>query len=209
MIIIVDYGLGNLGSVENMLRRLGATAAISGDPSIVAQADKLILPGVGAFDQGITNLRARALAQTLQERVIERRVPILGICLGLQLMTTGSEEGQEPGLAWLETKTVRFQTNRTSSDKHTPIRVPHMAWNEVRILREDVLFGGLHRDARFYFVHSYHLAESPETTIAVTTHGYEFPCAARRDNIAGVQFHPEKSHRFGLALLKNFAETEQ
>lgn len=206
MIAIVDYGMGNLGSVANMLRRLGVPACITGDPVCVARADKLILPGVGAFDQGMRSLGSRGLVDVLRERVLEQGVPLLGICLGMQLLTRGSEEGSLPGLGWFEADTVRFRAPVQSPGSGQTLKIPHMGWKPVAVRKPDTLFKGLEAGARFYFVHSYHVVGDPEDIVAVAEHGDEFVAAIEKDHISGVQFHPEKSHRYGMALLRNFGE---
>jgi imidazole glycerol-phosphate synthase subunit HisH len=207
VIVVVDYGMGNLGSIANMLTRIGATVTISSDPAVIETATKLILPGVGAFENGMRNLGDRGLVPVLHRRVLEQRVPILGLCLGLQLFTRRSEEGTLPGLGWIATDTVRFGGERLGAG----MKVPHMGWNLLRPARPHPLFDGLDSDARFYFVHSYHLAAAPDgaDTMGTTTYGYEFASAAGRDNIMGVQCHPEKSHRFGMTLFRNFVERVQ
>jgi imidazole glycerol-phosphate synthase subunit HisH len=203
VIVIVDYGMGNLGSMLNMLKKAGVRAVISSDPADVSAASRLILPGVGAFDAGMRNLRERGLVPALTRRVIEEGTPILGVCLGLQLFTEGSEEGGEPGLGWLEARTVRFRRE----DLGPELRVPHMGWNQVRPTRSHPLLQTLPSDARFYFVHSYHLeCAAPGDVLATTRHGYDFASIVARGNLMGTQFHPEKSHRYGMALLKCFAE---
>ncbi len=201
MIVIINYGMGNVGSVLNMVQKVGAEVVVSSDPQVIKESDKLILPGVGAFDQGMQNLEELHLRELLQERVIQKKTPILGICLGLQLFTRRSEEGSRAGLGWLAANTLRFQLERSSE----PLRTPHMGWNTVRPVREDSLLKGLEKENRFYFVHSYHLAcEDATDVIGKTLYGYEFDSVIRRGNIMGTQFHPEKSHRFGMQLLKNF-----
>jgi glutamine amidotransferase len=202
MIAIVDCGIGNVGSVANMFRKIGVPAVVSGDSGVLAEAEKLVLPGVGAFDHGMTRLRASGLIPILERRVLQDRTPILGICLGLQLLTRDSEEGACPGLAWLPASTVRF---RFSGEEQGRLKVPHMGWNTVHPARA----GGwpsLSGQPRFYFVHSYHLeCDFPDDVLATARYGYEFAVAVRRENLAGVQFHPEKSHRFGMAVLRDFA----
>lgn len=205
MIVIIDYGMGNLGSVANMLRRLGVAARISGDPAVVAEADRLILPGVGAFDQGMRNLHASGLVEVLQERVFERGVPLLGICLGMQLLTRSSEEGSLSGLGLFEADTIRFHLPDPLPGIRQVLKVPHMGWKQVTVRKRDPLFVGLETGARFYFVHSYHVVCAPADAAAVAEHGYEFVSAIQKGHIAGVQFHPEKSHRYGMVLLRNFA----
>ena len=199
MIVIVDYGLGNPPSVRNMLRKAGHDAQVSADPAVLRSASRLILPGVGAFDHGMQNLEDRGLIPILNEAVMERKTPFLGICLGMQLMSRGSEEGVKRGLGWLAADTVRFKF--PPSD----LRVPHMGWNTVSRTRESFLTRAMPEDARFYFVHSFHVQfENPEDVALVAHYGGDVVAAARRGNVAGTQFHPEKSHKFGLALMKNF-----
>ncbi len=203
MIVIVDYGMGNLGSILNMLKKVGAPALVSSDASEIARADKLILPGVGAFDQGMRNLAERNLTPLLNDLALQKGKPILGLCLGMQLFTRGSEEGQLPGLGWLDAETIRFRFPPESGCK-----VPHMGWNTLAPCAQHPLFAGLGDEPRFYFVHSFYVScAAPENVLAQTRYGHDFASAIGKGNILGVQFHPEKSHRFGMALLKNFAET--
>lgn len=203
-VVIVDYGVGNLNSMLNMLRKIGAREArISGDPNDILSAAKLILPGVGAFDRGMENLRARGLIEPLTRRVMQDRAPILGVCLGMQLFTERSEEGSEPGLGWIDASTVRFDAAPGAA-----LKVPHMGWNWVEFAGGSPLGRGLKEDARFYFVHSYHVAPGAACQVAGTTEycGIRFSSAIEAGNIFGVQFHPEKSHSFGMRLLSNFVE---
>ena len=202
MIVIVDYGMGNLGSMANMLRKVGATAAVSSDAAAIARAEKLVIPGVGAFDAGMRALAERKLVPLLQERAAAG-TPTLGVCLGMQLFARGSEEGQLPGLGWIDAHARRFRANSGGMQ----LKVPHMGWNTVRPLREHPLFAGMPDDMRFYFVHSYHVVcDDPYSALAAAEYGGDFVAAVARDNVMGVQFHPEKSHRFGMQLLRNFAE---
>jgi imidazole glycerol-phosphate synthase subunit HisH len=201
VIVIVDYGMGNLGSIANMFKKIGTSAEVSSDPNVVKRADKLVLPGVGAFDAGMREIDARGLRTVLTEKVIGEATPILGICLGTQLMTKGSEEGTSPGLGWIDADTVRFRFPDRAS-----LRVPHMGWNEVCPAKESLLVSGLDALPRFYFVHSYHLVcREKEDVLMTADYGYKFVAAVERGNIVGVQFHPEKSHKFGLQLLRNFS----
>ncbi len=203
MICIVDYGIGNLGSIANMLKRVGAAATISSDEAVIRAADRLILPGVGAFDAGMRNLTDRGLIPVLEERALGAGVPILGLCLGAQLLTERSAEGSLPGLGWIPGETVSFDLDPGDAN----LKVPHMGWSTVRATRPHPLFADLNEDARFYFVHSYHLScRDPVHVLGLARHGYDFAAAIGAGNICGVQFHPEKSHRFGMQLLKNFAE---
>ncbi|MBF0625877.1 MAG: imidazole glycerol phosphate synthase subunit HisH [Magnetococcales bacterium] len=201
MVVIVDYGCGNPASIANMAKKIGQRAVISADPEILANATRLILPGVGSFDQGMGNLRQRGLRPLLDRKVLEERVPILGICLGAQLLCRRSGEGREPGLGWIDADVVRFDPQRLGPE----LRIPHMGWSDLTVTAPDPLFAGLDSGARFYFVHSYHLVcDRVETVIGTAVHGHPFTAAVARDTIRGVQFHPEKSHRFGMTLLDNF-----
>ncbi len=203
MIVIVDYGVGNLGSIINMLKKAGAKAIASSNPEVLQQAEKLILPGIGAFDAGMNKLNERGLVPLLNHLALEKKVPFLGLCLGLQLMTKGSEEGQTQGLGWLDAETVRFKFEAEQSQ----LKVPHMGWNTINIKREHPVFTDLEADARFYFVHSYFVkSNNADHVLATTDYGGDFDSILGRENILGAQFHPEKSHKFGLHLLKNFAE---
>lgn len=202
MITIINYGLGNLNSVANMIRHVGGKCVLTGSPSEIAQAEKLVLPGVGSFDAGMEALRSSNILPALNEAVLSRQIPILGICLGMQLMTRKSEEGSLPGLGWIDGEVKRFCIPDSGKER---FKVPHMGWNSIRISRKNPIIGD-GPEQRFYFVHSYHVT-CPETdVIAVSTHGYEFVAAFAHENIYGVQFHPEKSHRFGMKLWKNFLE---
>jgi glutamine amidotransferase len=205
MIAIVDYGLGNPASVRNMLRKAGHTAEVTADHEEVRRATRLILPGVGAFDHGMQNLADRGLIEVMNDAVLGRKVPMLGICLGLQLMSRRSEEGVLPGLGWLAADTVRFAFPPEASG----LRVPHMGWNTVARTADTFLSDGMVPDARFYFVHSYHVRCDDRADVALTAaYGGDVVAAAVKGNIAGTQFHPEKSHKFGLALLRSFMEWE-
>ncbi len=199
MIVIVDYGVGNVGSVLNMLRKIGAKTRISCLREDICNADKLILPGVGHFGRGITKLQETGLVSLLEDQVFTMRKPILGICLGMQMMTKGSEESDVPGLGWIDANTIRFP-------EMPGLRVPHMGWNTVRPSVSGHLFD---RDAteaeRFYFVHSYYVqTTNPVHTAANCLYGVDFAAAFEVGNIFGVQFHPEKSHLFGMGLLRRF-----
>lgn len=202
MITVVDYGVGNLASIANMLKKIGMPARISADPADIASATKLILPGIGAFDQGIQSLRERSLIEPLNRRVRQDRVPTIGVCLGMQLLGLTSEEGREAGLGWIAAHTKKFR-----ADGPEKLRVPHMGWNEATAVKPDPIVAGLQSHPRFYFVHSYHVVcDDPSNVIATTPYGIDFTSILRQDNVWGAQFHPEKSHRFGMQLLKNFAE---
>jgi glutamine amidotransferase len=203
MIVIVDYGVGNLGSIKNMFKKIGYKAEPSSDPEVLRQAEKLILPGVGAFDAGMSKLRERGLINLLNELVLEKKVPVLGHCLGMQLMTKKSEEGTETGLGWVEAESIRFKFE--SDQSH--LKIPHMGWNGIDVQRQHAIVAGLETGARFYFVHTYHVVCKNESdVVAYTDYGYNFASVIQKENIIGAQFHPEKSHKFGMQFLKNFAE---
>jgi glutamine amidotransferase len=199
MIAIVDYDMGNVASVANMLKRIGARdAALTRDPEVLRAAERIIIPGVGAFENGMQNLEAFGLLDALNESAHGRCVPILGICLGMQLLTKRSEEGSMRGLGWIDAETIRF---RATGDE---LKIPHMGWSEVRPTRPNPLVDA-GANPRYYFVHSYHLScASEENVIATANYGGDFPAIVNSRNIYGVQFHPEKSHRFGMDLLKRF-----
>ncbi len=200
MITVVDYGMGNLGSVLNMLRRVGVDAEVTGDPVRIATAERIILPGVGAFDAAIERIDASGLRAVLDHKAMEERVPVLGICLGMQLLTRRSDEGTRAGLGWIPAETSRFPSG-------SGLKVPHMGWNVTESTRKSPLTSGLDGEVRFYFVHSFCVqTDDPEDTVLRSRYGIDFAAAVHRGNIMGAQFHPEKSHRFGMRLLKNFAE---
>lgn len=203
MLVIVDYGLGNLGSIQNMLKKIGVKATISSDSSIIQQATKLILPGVGSFAFAMNQLAELKLIEILNKKVLEEKTPILGICLGVQLFTSFSEEGNCKGLNWIEAETVKFSFNESNEF----LKIPHMGWNDVVPNKQSKLFEGMPEDSRFYFVHSYYLQPKNEQDVLLkSNYGFDFTCALEKDNIVGVQFHPEKSHKFGMQLLRNFVE---
>jgi imidazole glycerol-phosphate synthase subunit HisH len=203
VIVIIDYGVGNLGSVENMLKKIGVKAVVSSDAAEIDKAEKLILPGVGAFDHGMQSLNERGLSGVLNRKVVTEKTPILGLCLGMQLFAKTSEEGRSPGLGWLDAALVRFDFG--GSDVR--LKVPHMGWNFIRISRPHPVLDGFDSESRFYFVHSYYMkCGDPSDVLAFTDYPAPFAAAVGRGHIVGVQFHPEKSHKFGMHLLRNFAE---
>lgn len=201
MIAIVDYDIGNLGAIANMLRRLGAACEITADPERIAASSRIILPGNGAFDACMKNLRATGLVPLLERKVLAERTPLLGICVGAQMLGRDSEEGREAGLGWLDMRVRRFP-------EVPGFRVPHMGWNQVVPRQtQHPLTRGMDGDSRFYFVHSYYMEPSdPADVLLVAEYGIRFAAGVARDNIVGVQFHPEKSHRFGKRMLHAFAE---
>jgi glutamine amidotransferase len=200
---IIDYRTGNLNSIRNMLKKIGAPSTVASSPEDVLRAEKLIIPGVGAFDAGMSRLEESGLIPALHEMVRHRQTPILGVCLGMQLMTKGSTEGSRPGLGWIDADTVRFDQTLDPG-----LKVPHMGWNVALPVKPSVLLQDMPEEARFYFVHSYFVrCHNPEDRLLSVTHGATtFDAAFERGHIRGVQFHPEKSHRFGMWLLRNFVE---
>ncbi len=201
MITIIDYGLGNLGSIQNMFRKIGAKSIITSEFDKIEQASKLVFPGVGAFDTGMKNLDSLGLVELLNKKVLIEKVPILGVCLGVQLMTCCSEEGVEKGFGWFDAKTVNFNFDEIDGK----FVLPNMGWQEVSFIKESPLFEGLPSTSRFYFVHRYHLkSNKAEDVSMIAKYGYEYEVGLEHDNIVGVQFHPEKSHKFGMKLYQNF-----
>jgi glutamine amidotransferase len=202
MITIVNYGLGNLGSISNMLKKIGVKSQINSDHEEIEKAQKIILPGVGHFDRAMERIGQLGLKEILNQKALKEKVPVLGICLGMQIITKSSEEGQLPGLGWVPAKTVRFGFSKESN-----LKIPHMGWNLVQRSAPSPLTENFEPEHRFYFVHSYHArVEDEKYSILKTEYGYLFDSAIQNDNIFGVQFHPEKSHRFGMRLLENFAK---
>lgn len=201
MIVIVDYGMGNLGSVTNMLKKVGAEFKISISKDDIVNAKKLILPGVGSFEKGIVNLKNYGYFELIKDKVINEKIPILGICLGMQLLTKGSEEGNKDGFGFIDAYAKRFSFDKSK------LKVPHMGWNIVNIKKENNIYKGINEDQRFYFVHSYAVKCNDKSDIlSMTTYGNEFVSSFQRGNIIGAQFHPEKSHKFGINFFKNFVE---
>lgn len=199
MIGIIDCGIGNLGSIQNMLKKIAVPAKILEKPDEMSGMDKLILPGVGSFDNGMNSLRGQGWIEPLEKAVIEEGRVILGICLGMQMMTEGSEEGTEKGLGWIKGRAVKFSFGDSGR------KIPHMGWNIVKPVNGSDLFRSAEKELRFYHVHSYYVKlENPGEEIGSTEYEYPFTSAFRKNNIMGVQFHPEKSHKFGMELLKNF-----
>ncbi|MDF1678192.1 MAG: imidazole glycerol phosphate synthase subunit HisH [Legionellaceae bacterium] len=199
MIHIVDYGMGNLGSIFNMFKRIGVDAKITNDVNEIKNASKLILPGVGSFDAAMSAINKGNLRKVLDDKVLSEKTPILGICLGMQLMTEGSEEGSLPGLGWIAAQTCKLEARGD-------LKVPHMGWNIACSVGENHLIDNVGEEQRFYFVHSYCVKVKDEANALMKTeHGTLFDSAIHSGHIYGVQFHPEKSHKYGLRLLTNFA----
>jgi glutamine amidotransferase len=202
MIVIIDYGMGNLLSVKKAFHRIGEEVFISSSEKEIEKADKLVLPGVGHFGQAVENLNRRQLWNILNEMVLVQKKPVLGICLGMQLMASHSEEGDAVGLSWFDAEVVRFKVADTIKYK-----IPHMGWNTNDMVKDSSLFKNLVINSEFYFVHSYHIkCNDPDDIITTTIYDYPFTSAIQKENIFGVQFHPEKSHDAGEMLLRNFVD---
>lgn len=201
MVGIINYGLGNLGSIQNMLKVIGEKSIISDDIDKLDECERYILPGVGAFDAGMMRLNERGLADFIKKQSFDEKKPILGICLGMQLLGRKSEEGNLPGLGLIAFDNIKFRLDDSE------LKVPHMGWDIVKFKQRNPLIDRLNGTQRYYFVHSYHaLCDKAENVLMTCDYGYEFTCAVVNDNIMGVQFHPEKSHDFGMALLRNFVK---
>lgn len=199
-VAVIDYGMGNIGSICKMLRLVGAEPTVSSDPDRLSEADKLVLPGVGHFDRAMTNLHSAGLVETLKELVLANGMPILGICLGMQLFCQSSEEGSQPGLGFLDARVRRFEF-----PPEIRLKVPHMGWRDLELARPSALLDGLDEPSRFYFVHSYYVDCAVDgDVVARVNYGHPFVAAFARGAVWGVQFHPEKSHRFGIRVFENF-----
>jgi imidazole glycerol-phosphate synthase subunit HisH len=202
MIVIIDYGVGNIGSILNMLKKIGTQARISYSLDEIAQADKIILPGVGAFDSGMRRLNDGGFVDILNKKR-KIKTPILGICLGFQLMTLGSEEGKLKGLGWFDAQTIKFNF----PEEQKKFKIPYMGWNYVKVCKPSKLFKEMFNEPKFYLVHSYYIKANNETDVLCKTeYSIQYASAMEKGNIYGVQFHPEKSHKYGMKLLKNFSE---
>lgn len=201
-IVIIDYGLGNPASIKNMIKKVGGSSEISADLSVIEKADKLIIPGVGAFAKGMENLKSSGIKDVLDKKALKDKVPVLGVCLGMQLLTNHSEEGNVNGLGWIDAQTKKFDLDPAN------FKIPHMGWRDVTFDKKDhPLLKNIDPDPRYYFVHSYYVAcNNAANSLAHTEYGVTFDCAIAKDNIVGFQFHPEKSHRFGMELIKNFID---
>jgi len=197
-IIVVNYGIGNLASVKNMLNKVGADASISSCPRELLAADKIILPGVGHFDHGMKMLKNSDLFSPLNSFALEMKKPVLGICLGAQMLGRSSEEGVLPGLGWIDMECKKLPS-------HPTLRVPHMGWNEIKIQKGTPIFSEIAKDARYYFVHSYYMkCKNAENSAALTSHGIDFSSVVVKENVCGTQFHPEKSLKHGMKLFDSF-----
>ncbi len=202
MIALVDYGLGNIQAFANIYRRLGLPVETARTPEALDGARKIVLPGVGAFDWAMEKLNASGMRDKLDEMVLERGADVIGICVGMQMMAKRSDEGRLPGLGWIDAEVTRFDTAAFNQRTH----LPHMGWNDVEVAAQDMLFRGIEAP-RYYFLHSYHVVpKSDRHVLATASYGGRFVAAVRAGNVYGTQFHPEKSHGWGISLLKNFAE---
>lgn len=200
MIAVIDYGMGNVGSIINMFHKIHEDVLLASDPESIESADKLILPGVGSFDNGMSKLSELGLTDSIKKHASKGKL-LLGICLGMQLLGKSSEEGKLEGLSLVD-----FHCNRFSFRNDIGLKVPHMGWNIVSIKSNDEILSGIEGTPRYYFVHSYHAVCTGDKDILMSsTYGYEFTAAVKHGNVYGMQFHPEKSHNFGMKLLQNFA----
>jgi imidazole glycerol-phosphate synthase subunit HisH len=203
MIAIIDYGLGNILAFTNVYKRLNIPVTVAKTPADLAGATKFILPGVGAFDHAMKLLQDAGMRESLDHLVLQQKIPILGICVGMQILAQGSDEGSLPGLGWIPGRVRAFSTTPGAAE----MPLPHMGWNDVQPAEGHALFKSMEADARFYFLHSYYFeCAEARHAIARASYGIDFSCAVQSANVYGVQFHPEKSHHFGVNLLKNFAE---
>ncbi|MDR1610870.1 MAG: imidazole glycerol phosphate synthase subunit HisH [Candidatus Symbiothrix sp.] len=203
MITIINYGSGNIKAIGNIYERLNIPFKIANIPEEIKNSEKLLLPGVGAFDETISMLDESGFRKALDHEVLVNKIPVLGICVGMQILAQKSEEGNLPGLGWIEGEVKKIDK---STLLHKP-KLPHLGWNSIEIKRESDLFTGINEEDGFYFLHSYHfVTDHKENVLATTFYGSELASAVNRDNVFGVQFHPEKSHQNGIQLLKNFAE---
>src|ERR1035437_1550428 len=201
MLTIINYGVGNLFSIKNMFSKIGYQAIVTSDIKVIEQAEKTILPGVGNFDYCMESFRNTGFFDIVEKKVLGDKIPLLGICAGFQMLFNKSEEGKEKGLGWIDDEIVRFKLPADSN-----LKIPHMGWTDINVKNDDILFKGID-EPRFYFVHSYHLPFSNHTYITSTAnYGYEFASSVRKENIFGVQFHPEKSHKYGMKIFENFSK---
>lgn len=203
MITLIDYGVGNIFAFQNVYKRLDIPTKIAKTASDLEHTEKIILPGVGSFDYAMKRLNASGMREKLDELVLQNKVPVIGICVGMQMMGNKSDEGREDGLKWIDADILKFDENLIRQRT----KLPHMGWNDVTPVKDHPLFYGLEKNAIFYFLHSYYFnCNNPADILAVSDYGLQFTSAANRNNIFGIQFHPEKSHQYGEKLLNNFAK---
>jgi glutamine amidotransferase len=203
MIALIDYGVGNIRAFTNIYKKLDIPVKIAKSVEDLEGVNKLILPGVGAFDHAMEQLERSGMRNRLDELVLGNRIPVVGICVGMQMLAKSSDEGVLPGLGWVDASVKKFDESKIQYATH----LPHMGWNDVKSIKKNPILNGLEKDAKFYFLHSYYFhCNDTSNAIATTDYGIEFSCAVNKDNIYGVQFHPEKSHEYGIQLLNNFAK---
>jgi len=202
MIAIIDYGVGNIRAFANVFKKLNVVFKVAKTENDLNQATKVILPGVGAFDHAMAQLNASGMRDRLDELVITNKIPVVGICVGMQMLANSSDEGKLSGLGWIDATVKRFDESKINFKTH----LPHMGWNDIIAVKKNKILQGLENDAKFYFLHSYYFhCHNQDDKIATTNYGIDFSCAVNKDNIYGVQFHPEKSHQYGTQLLNNFS----
>jgi glutamine amidotransferase len=203
MITIINYGLGNIKAIQNVFNKISVPSRVVSNLDEFDGAEKIVLPGVGAFDYAMQKLRNSGMYEKLNELVLEKEVPVIGICVGMQMMAKSSDEGKLEGLGWFDASVKKFDETKLNNN----IQLPHMGWNDVNPSKTNPLFHGLEQNARFYFLHSYYIScNQNEQVLATSEYPEKFVCAVNHKNIYGVQFHPEKSHHFGVNLLHNFAK---
>lgn len=205
MIGIIDYGVGNISAFRNIYKQLNIPVKTVSKESDLIDVQKIILPGVGHFDYAMTRFQDSGMVDKINQMVVQQNVPVVGICVGMQMMAKRSDEGNLPGLGWIDAEVKKFDSNLVVGQTQLPL--PHMGWNDIKSERVTPILTGLENDAQFYFLHSYYfVCNDQKDKIATTNYGADFTCAANHNNVYGVQFHPEKSHKYGIQLLKNFAE---
>lgn len=203
MITIIDYGLGNVLAFANMYKRMNIEFTIAKTAADLIEAKRIILPGVGSFDHAMMKLNKSGMREALDKLVLVEKVPVIGICVGMQMLANSSEEGELPGIGWINGVVKKFDVNKFKQKTH----LPHMGWNDIYPQKVSKVLAGLEKDARFYFLHSFYFeCEDEQEILATAVYGEPFCCIVKSGNIYGVQFHPEKSHHFGAQLLKNFSE---
>ncbi len=203
MIAIINYGVGNIRAFVNIYNKLDIPIKIAEKESDLKNVDKLILPGVGAFDHAMAKLNSSGMRERIDELVLVKNTPVIGICVGMQMLANRSDEGISHGLGWIEADVKKFDVNKIQYKTH----LPHMGWNDIYGTSNNPLLNGLQQNAKFYFLHSYYFhCHNEHDVLATADYGIKFTCAANHKNIYGVQFHPEKSHQFGIQLLNNFAK---